>query len=109
MMITLPEAFKKRMRELLKDEYEAFEASYEKERVQGLRFNSLKSVEGRKTGWEKEAVPGLAALMENRLGTALTPIPWVRRGTIMRRRPARADIRSMKPACTIYRNPAPWL
>ena len=53
MMITLPEAFKKRMKELFKDEYEAFEASYEKERVQGLRFNSLKSVEGRKTGWEK--------------------------------------------------------
>ena len=48
MMITLPEAFKKRMKELFKDEYEAFEASYEKERVQGLRFNSLKSVEGRK-------------------------------------------------------------
>lgn len=47
MMITLPEAFKKRMKELFKDEYEAFEASYEKERVQGLRFNSLKSVEGR--------------------------------------------------------------
>ena len=45
MMITLPEAFKKRMKELFKDEYEAFEASYEKERVQGLRFNSLKSVE----------------------------------------------------------------
>ena len=54
MMITLPEAFKKRMKELFKDEYEAFEASYEKERVQGLRFNSLKSVEGRKTGWEKK-------------------------------------------------------
>ena len=50
-MITLPEAFKKRMKELFKDEYEAFEASYEKERVQGLRFNSLKSVEGRKIGW----------------------------------------------------------
>ena len=80
MMITLPEAFKKRMKELFKDEYEAFEASYEKERVQGLRFNSLKSAEGRKTGWEKEAVPGLAALMENRLGTALTPIPWVKEG-----------------------------
>ena len=42
-MITLPEAFKVRMRELLGEEYDRFEASYEKERVQGMRFNSLKS------------------------------------------------------------------
>ena len=38
MMITLPEAFKKRMKELFKDEYEAFEASYEKERDSGPAF-----------------------------------------------------------------------
>ena len=37
-------------------------------------------MEGRKIGWEKEALPGLAALMENRLGTSLTPIPWVKEG-----------------------------
>ena len=58
MMITLPEAFKKRMKELFKDEYEAFEASYEKERVQGLRFNSLKSVEGRKIAGKKKLYRG---------------------------------------------------
>lgn len=79
-MIILPEAFRKRMRELFKDEYEAFEASYEKERVQGLRFNSLKSMEGRTADWENEAVPALAALMEEKLGTTLTPVPWVKEG-----------------------------
>lgn len=80
MMITLPEAFRERMKALLKDEYEAFEASYEKERVQGLRFNSLKSAEGQKKDWESENVPGLAALMEKKLGTSLTSIPWVKEG-----------------------------
>lgn len=80
MMITLPEAFKERMKTLLKDEYEAFEASYEQERVQGLRFNSLKSTEGRKKDWEEKTVPVLATVMEKKLGTSLLPIPWVKEG-----------------------------
>lgn len=42
-MTELPQRFKERMRELLGNEYEAFEASYEQEKVQGLRFNSLKT------------------------------------------------------------------
>lgn len=79
-MITLPEAFRERMKVLLGDEYEAFEASYENERVQGLRFNSLKSKAGREMNWEKRAVSGLAGLMEEKLGTILTPIPWVKEG-----------------------------
>ncbi len=39
----LPEAFSERMKRLLGEEYEAFAQSYEKERTQGLRFNTLKS------------------------------------------------------------------
>lgn len=39
----LPDAFKEKMRALLGEEYNAFEGSYDKERVQGLRFNTLKT------------------------------------------------------------------
>ena len=49
-MTELPQRFKERMRELLGNEYEAFEASYEQEKVQGLRFNSLKTRLGRSRG-----------------------------------------------------------
>ena len=49
------------MRELLGNEYEAFEASYEQEKVQGLRFNSLKTKEGREPDWEEAGVKTLAA------------------------------------------------
>ena len=52
-MITLPQRFKERMKELLGEEYSAFEASYEQEKVQGLRFNSLKTKEGREADWEE--------------------------------------------------------
>lgn len=38
----LPEAFTDKMRSLLGEEYESFLKSYDVERVQGLRFNSLK-------------------------------------------------------------------
>lgn len=38
----LPELFTRKMQKLLGDEYEAFVKSYETERVQGLRFNTLK-------------------------------------------------------------------
>ncbi|AOT72344.1 RsmF rRNA methyltransferase first C-terminal domain-containing protein [Geosporobacter ferrireducens] len=38
----LPEQFLNKMKEFLQDEYEAFLASYEQPRVQGLRINTLK-------------------------------------------------------------------
>jgi len=41
-MIRLPEEFEKRMKEMLKDEYEAFKLSYEEMPVTGLRVNTLK-------------------------------------------------------------------
>ena len=65
--VVLPELFLKRMQALLAAEYEAFVQSYEAERVQGLRFNTLK---GR-----------LADLLrdnEDRFG--LQPISWCREG-----------------------------
>ena len=46
-MTDLPVRFEERMRALLGEEYPAFAASYDKERVQGLRFNSLKFPDGR--------------------------------------------------------------
>ncbi len=39
----LPEAFRMRMKRLLGTEWEAFQASYDKERSYGLRRNPLKS------------------------------------------------------------------
>ena len=38
----LPEQFIERMKNMLGDEYEAFEASYAREKIQALRFNPLK-------------------------------------------------------------------
>ena len=63
-MIQLPEAFKEKMKRLLGPEYDEFLKSYEKERVQGLRCNPLKTDEDEwprlapfhleKVGWAKE-------------------------------------------------------
>lgn len=64
-MVDLPERFKERMRELLGEEYEDFAASYEKERVQGLRFNSLK------TGDAQGKIPS---------SFSLEKIPWAKEG-----------------------------
>lgn len=45
----LPELFLKRMQEMLGDEYEAFRQSYEQEKYQALRLNSLKKIRGGKS------------------------------------------------------------
>lgn len=42
-MINLPAAFTERMKQMLGREYDAFIASYDKERSQGLRVNGLKA------------------------------------------------------------------
>ncbi len=73
-MVQLPAAFCQRMRQLLGDQYEAFEASYEKERVQGLRLNRLKLGEG-EPDWLSQA-----RKLESETGFRLTPVPWVREG-----------------------------
>ena len=61
-MNQLPEAFKKRMEDLLGGEYPAFLDSYEKERSQGLRMNPLKT-------------DGDPSILE-REGFHLKKIPW---------------------------------
>ena len=47
----LPEAFLERMRQMLGAEYEAFLASYNREKYQALRLNGLKyNIEGKCAG-----------------------------------------------------------
>ncbi|MDY2937866.1 MAG: RsmB/NOP family class I SAM-dependent RNA methyltransferase [Fusicatenibacter sp.] len=64
-MVRLPEEFKKRMREMLGDEYEAFLESYEQQRTAGLRVNRLK------TAPEE---------FERFAGQKMERIPWVDNG-----------------------------
>ena len=77
-MADLPVRFKERMKELLGEGYEAFEASYDKERVQGLRLNSLKTADGIREDWEEEGAHALARLVEGQAGLCLEKIPWVK-------------------------------
>ncbi len=81
-MAELPLRFQERMKELMGDEYRAFEASYDKERVQGLRFSKLKLPHGRTGPGEdsKDWVSGLAARAAERAGFSLSPVPWVKEG-----------------------------
>lgn len=79
-MTMLPQRFKERMRELLGEEYRAFEASYEQEKVQGLRFNSLKTEKGKATDWEESGVKVLAENTARTMNMKLTSVPWVKEG-----------------------------
>ena len=79
-MVDLPVRFIERMKELLGEGYEAFEASYDKERVQGLRLNSLKTADGIREDWEEEGAHALARLVEGQAGLCLEKIPWVKEG-----------------------------
>lgn len=65
--VWLPEAYTEKMRSLLGEEYEAFVKSYETERVQGLRLNTLK---GELAGMEADCL--------ERFG--LRKVPWCREG-----------------------------
>ncbi|MCB6342380.1 RsmB/NOP family class I SAM-dependent RNA methyltransferase [Enterocloster lavalensis] len=73
-MIHLPEAFCERMRGLLGDQYGEFIASYDRDRVQGLRLNGLK------TAGPESSPRDLARKIEQEAGFELQPIPWVRDG-----------------------------
>lgn len=73
-MMQLPAAFCQRMKQLLGDQYEEFEAGYEKERIQGLRFNRLKLGE-EEPDWQLQA-----GKLQAETGINLTPIPWVKEG-----------------------------
>ena len=61
----LPKAFEERMRSMLGEEYSAFESSYEKEKFQALRVNTLKA--------------DTEAFAEREL-FALKPVPWEKNG-----------------------------
>ena len=105
-MADLPVRFEERMKALLGEEYPAFAASYDKERVQGLRFNSLKfpdririqdavgSRENREAGkngeakavceakvtWEEAGAAEAAKQIGQETGFTLERIPWVKEG-----------------------------
>ena len=76
MMTILPIDFENKMKSLLGDEYESFLASYDRERVQGLRVNLLKT--------------GANEFLKDS-PFALEPIPWCPEGFYYRRedRPGR--------------------
>ena len=69
--IMLPESFLERMRQMLGAEYEAFLASYDREKYQALRLNGLKhNMEGKSA----------AQLSDNTCFAQLTPVPWAENG-----------------------------
>ena len=102
-MIHLPEAFCERMRGLLGDQYGEFIASYDRDRVQGLRLNGLK------TAGPESSPRDLARKIEQEAGFELQPIPWVRDGFITGRRTGPENILTTRPEHIIFRSPAPWL
>ena len=61
----LPIEFEERMKQMLGEEYTAFEESYEKEKYQALRLNPLKG--SREAFWERSAF-------------SLSPVPWEENG-----------------------------
>ena len=68
----LPRRFMERMELLLGEEYSEFLASYDKDRVQGLRLNGLKTEEGKRTD--------LLSFLERELSVRFSKIPWVQEG-----------------------------
>ncbi len=61
MAIALPQGFKERMQRLLLEDYEAFEATYDRPLVRGIRVNTLKAD---------------AAMVQEALPLTLAPIPF---------------------------------
>lgn len=93
--VQLPEAFLARMKGLLGAEMKAFEASYENERAQGLRFNT------RKGSLEEDQ-------MRYREKFGLKPVLWCREGFITRQSQDREDQLSMKQEHTTFRSRVRW-
>ena len=65
----LPEEFKNRMKEILADEYDAFEKSYENERYRALRVNPL-----------KRNINGKSASEDYPEKNSLAPVKWASNG-----------------------------
>ena len=85
----LPIAFEERMKEMLGEEYPAFLESYDKEKYQALRVNTLKV--------NKEAFLERSAF-------DLTQVPWEQNGFYY----TAASIPIMRQVFIIYRSPVPW-
>ena len=75
----LPQDFAVRMKDMLKEDYDAFLKSYENEKYQALRVNPLKAKD---------------AAVEEKAPFSLTKV--------------RANIRITRRACIISRSRAPW-
>lgn len=73
--LALPHDFTARMQKMLKSEYEDFLASYEKERLYGLRFNPLKAIDKETAGKEAEDL-----CFESKMPFKLEPVPWTVEG-----------------------------
>lgn len=71
--ISLPTAFMERMQDMLQDEYPDFLASYEKERVYGLRYNPLKAANKGKDFFLRQ------------MPFELEPVPWTEEGFYYRK------------------------
>ena len=104
----LPLGFTRRMEELLGEESEAFFASYERERPQGLRLNGWKTREGRQAGWEQAGAAQEAAWLRERAAFPCGRSPGSRKDIFMGRTAGRAAAPSMRRASNICRSPAPW-
>lgn len=81
----LPELFLKRMQEMLGDEYEAFLQSYEQEKYQALRLNSLKKTKGGESAAtvlapRKEACREPLFWLGEKTGFHLREVPWAKDG-----------------------------
>lgn len=74
-MLPLPEEFNQRMKKMLGEEYEAFLASYDKDRSRGLRINPLKSA-ALASSWEGEEIPELEEAFPALKEWELAPVPW---------------------------------
>ena len=84
----LPQVFRKKMKNLLGEEYEAFLESYDREREQGLRLNLLKTDRER---------------FREETEFSLKPIPWAEEGYYYgaKDRPGRHPYHEvkMRPGC----------
>lgn len=96
--IELPEAFVKKMEELLGSDAEPFFESYDVERKFGLRVNPLK----RENVWMAEAGTPLEEYLRG-----LAKVPWAKEGFYYEADMRRDAIRFMRQGHTIFRNQVP--
>lgn len=89
----LPQAFLNRMESMLGNEYPAFLESYDKDKYQALRLNSIK---------------GDTAQMKEKVPFSLQPVAWAKMDFTMKKMTLRVGIRFMRRACIISRSRVPW-